>query len=93
MPRRIKQLCVVGTDQSCDVLYALCEDGTLWTATHRPDISWSQLPGVPDPDPEEEPCEPPEPDDNPIPTCPTCGSEMDADDSICSNIHCPTFKG
>lgn len=57
--RHIVQICSSGsigdkTDE-VDYIYALCDDGSLWTARSGPltEWSWIRLPNVPQPDDEE----------------------------------------
>lgn len=52
MTRRIVQIAVDPTtaDGIAPVIYALCDDGSLWSRHDLPGKAWERLPGVPDED-------------------------------------------
>jgi hypothetical protein len=52
MTRRITQIAIDPTseDNYSAVIYALCDDGSLWSLRDLPGKAWERLPGVPDED-------------------------------------------
>jgi hypothetical protein len=43
MDRKIIQLTVAGSDNYPDVLYALCDDGTVWQKSMLENIDWIRV--------------------------------------------------
>ncbi len=55
MPRKIVQITATPGDDvagSADVVYALCNDGSLWELYNEDEGKWSRLPDIPQSQPE-----------------------------------------
>ena len=51
MKRKPIQMCVASEESCADVLYVLCDDGTMWSCEpQRTIVKWAEIYGIPDSD-------------------------------------------
>ena len=52
--RRVVQITATSAEDAAVVIYALCNDGTLWAIVNDRNPQWSQLPPIPQPGDDED---------------------------------------